>query len=41
MGTFNTKAARLGGNTRLCVWAARCDCTFDGVPISGGGGRRY
>ena len=41
MGTFNTKATRLGGNTRLCVWAARCDCTFEGVPISGGGGRRY
>ena len=25
----------------ICKWAAQCECTFEGVPIHGGGGRRY
>ena len=25
----------------LPIYSAKCDCTFEGVPMYGGGGRRY
>ena len=28
-------------NTRLCIFTAGRERTFEGVPIHGGGGRRY
>ena len=40
IGTFNPKAVRLDEKCPpLPLCSAKCECTFEGVPIYGGGGR--